>query len=66
MNIVLNGDTRQLPQHATVLDLLQAEHLLERRVAVEVNGQIITRSHHASHALCEGDVVEIVHALGGG
>ncbi|REM97777.1 sulfur carrier protein ThiS, partial [Mycobacterium tuberculosis] len=40
--------------------------LLERRVAVEVNGEIVTRSRHASHGLCEGDVVEIVHALGGG
>lgn len=66
MNIVLNGDTRQLPQNATVLDLLQTENLLERRVAVEVNGEIVTRSRHASHLLQDDDVVEIVHALGGG
>ncbi|MBT2766748.1 sulfur carrier protein ThiS [Stenotrophomonas sp. ISL-67] len=66
VNIVLNGDHRQLPQSATVLDLLQAEHLTERRVAVEVNGGIVTRSLHGSHVLREGDLVEIVHALGGG
>ncbi|WP_457320401.1 sulfur carrier protein ThiS [Stenotrophomonas sp. P5_B8] len=66
MNIVLNGDTRQLPQSATVLDLLQIENLLERRVAVEVNGEIITRGRHADHLLQDGDEVEIVHALGGG
>jgi len=66
MNIQLNGQPRTLPAAATVLDLLQAEHLLERRVAVEVNGEIITRSLHASHLLADGDVVEIVHALGGG
>ncbi|MCS4234883.1 sulfur carrier protein ThiS [Stenotrophomonas rhizophila] len=66
MNIVLNGETRQLPQTATVLDLLQVENLLERRVAVEVNGEIVTRSRHAGHALQDGDRVEIVHALGGG
>lgn len=66
VNFVLNGDCRQLPQHSTVLDLLQAEQLTERRVAVEVNGGIVTRSRHASHVLQEGDVVEIVHALGGG
>ncbi|MEG2803756.1 sulfur carrier protein ThiS [Stenotrophomonas sp.] len=66
MIIMLNGDTRQLPQSTSVLDLLQTENLLERRVAVEVNGEIITRSRHADHALCDGDVVEIVHALGGG
>jgi sulfur carrier protein len=66
VNITLNGEPRQLPQSATVLGLLQNEHLTERRVAVEVNGEIVTRSLHASHLLKEGDVVEIVHALGGG
>jgi len=66
MNILLNGHARPLPDAATVHDLLQAEALLERRVAVEVNGEIITRSRHLTHALADGDVVEIVHALGGG
>ena len=66
VNFTLNGDSRQLPQDSTVLDLLQAEHLTERRVAVEVNGEIVSRSRHAEHVLAEGDVVEIVHALGGG
>ena len=66
VNFTLNGDSRQLPQDSTVLVLLQAEHLTERRVAVEVNGEIVTRSLHATHALREGDLVEIVHALGGG
>lgn len=66
VNITLNGEPRQLPQSATVLDLLQAEHLTERRVAVEVNAEIVIRSLHATHVLEDGDVVEIVHALGGG
>jgi sulfur carrier protein len=66
MNIQLNGDPRQLPHSLTVHDLLQAEHLAERRVAVEVNGEIVTRSLHGTHVLKDGDVVEIVHALGGG
>jgi sulfur carrier protein len=66
VNITLNGEPRQLPQSATVLDLLQDQGLLQRRVAVEVNGEIVTRSLHATHVLNEDDVVEIVHALGGG
>lgn len=66
MDIQLNGEPRTLPASATLHDLLQAEQLLQRRVAVEVNGEIVSRSRHGEHVLAEGDVVEIVHALGGG
>lgn len=66
MNIQLNGQTRQLPAPQTVIELLAAEGLAERRVAVEVNAQIVPRSQHGNYQLKEGDVVEIVHALGGG
>ena len=65
MQIQLNGQPHALAS-ATVAELLQAEGLAERRVAVEVNGEIVPRSAHASHALHDGDRVEIVHALGGG
>ena len=66
MHIQLNGETRQLPTPLTLSALLAAEGLAERRVAVEVNGQIVPRSRHDAHRLVDGDVVEIVHALGGG
>jgi sulfur carrier protein len=66
MHIQLNGEARELTGPATVLQLLQAEGLAERRVAVEVNGEIVPRSRHGEHALADGDTVEIVHALGGG
>lgn len=66
MKILLNGTPRELPAPLSVLALLQAEHLAERRVAVEVNGEIVPRSRHAEQRLNDGDVVEIVHALGGG
>ena len=66
MDILLNGQTRPLPPGATIASLLDAEGLAGRRVAVEVNGQIVPRGVHATHALAEGDRVEVVHALGGG
>lgn len=66
MNIKLNGETRVTDAACSVLDLLTTQGLADRRVAVEVNGDIIPRSRHSQHVLNEGDVVEIVHALGGG
>ena len=66
MDIRLNGEPLALPAPCTLTDLLIAQGLAERRVAVEVNGEIIPRGRHAEHLLADGDVVEIVHALGGG
>ena len=66
MNIILNGAARDIAAGSTVLALLQSAGLAERRVAVEVNGTIVSRSRHGEHALGDGDRVEIVHALGGG
>jgi len=66
MEILLNGGPRQVDAALSVLQLLRLEGLAERRVAVEVNGEIVPRSRHGEHCLADGDRIEIVHALGGG
>jgi sulfur carrier protein len=66
MDIQLNGQPRQVDSTSTLASLLRDEGLAERRVAIEVNGEIIPRGLHATQMLQEGDRVEIVHALGGG
>ncbi len=40
--------------------------LAGKRLAIEVNGRIVTRSAHASHQVQPGDSIEIVQAIGGG
>ena len=66
MDIILNGEPQALPGPCTVLALLETKDLAGRKVAVEVNGAIVSRSQHAEHVLADGDRVEVVHALGGG
>jgi sulfur carrier protein len=66
MDILLNGETRTVAEQCRVSELLEAEGLGARRVAVEVNGSIVPRSAHVQYRLQAGDQVEIVHALGGG
>lgn len=66
LRILLNGEPRDLPAGADIISLLEGEGLATRRVAVEVNGDIVPRSRHPGHLLADGDRVEIVHALGGG
>jgi sulfur carrier protein len=66
MNIVLNGEARCLDGTPTLADLLAAAGLAGRRLAVEVNLEIVPRGRHAEHRLQEGDRVEVIVAMGGG
>lgn len=66
MRIELNGEPFELPDNQSVADLLARLDLTGRRVAVELNLDIVPRSQHDSTRLAEGDRVEVVHAIGGG
>lgn len=66
MRLTVNGSPLQLADGARVVDLLQHMRLIGKRVAVEINGEIVPRSGHAETALRENDRVEIVQAIGGG
>ncbi len=57
---------RRLPDGETVAALLTRLDLTGRRVAVELNLDIVPRSQHADTTLNDGDNVEVVHAIGGG
>ena len=65
MKLTVNGDTLSLDGN-TIADLVTQLELTGRRLAVEVNREIVPKSQHADFSLNEGDVVEIVHAIGGG
>jgi sulfur carrier protein len=66
MMIRLNGEPRQIPDDSTAAALIALLELSGKRLAMEVNREIVPRSDYASHRLQEGDEVEIVHAIGGG
>jgi sulfur carrier protein len=66
MQITVNGQPREVPEGATAAELVELLELTGRRLAMEVNGDILPRSRHDGHRLAAGDRVEIVHAVGGG
>jgi sulfur carrier protein len=66
MEIWLNGDQRRFDAPLSISALLEQTGYAQRRVAVEVNQQIVPKSRHPEQLLVGGDRVEIVHALGGG
>jgi len=66
ITIVLNGEDKQVDNNISVSQLLEKLDLTEKRLAVEINQQIIPRSDFSNLMLKEKDNVEIVQAIGGG
>jgi len=66
MQVQVNGEMLQLQDGVTLTGLVEQLELGEKRIAIELNLEIIPRSQHAETVLKESDRVEIVHAIGGG
>jgi len=66
ITIILNGKNKQLEPDTSISQLLEILDLSEKRLAVEINQNIVPRSNFADTILNEQDQVEIVQAIGGG
>ncbi len=66
MQIIINGEARDLAGEMSLTDLLQMLGMKADRVAVELNREIVRRESWAQTALHDGDRLEIVHFVGGG
>jgi sulfur carrier protein len=66
MQVTVNGAQREVPDGLTVRGLVEHLGLIQGPVAVEVNRVIVPRASHAMERVAPGDVIEIVHFVGGG
>ena len=66
ITIFLNGNNKQLDDNTSISQLLETLSLGDKRLAVELNQQIVPRSDFTSVTLNDQDYVEIVQAIGGG
>jgi sulfur carrier protein len=66
VTVVINGEERLLAEGRTIADLLAELRLGGRRIAVEMNRDIVPRAEYASRPICDGDHIEIVQFVGGG
>ncbi len=66
MTLTVNGEIRGFAAPLSVLGLVQVLGLDMRKVAVELNREIVPRSTYGQAMLRGGDVLEIVHFIGGG
>ena len=66
IDLLINGEQRQLAAPLTVGSLLQQIDMADKRVAVEVNREIVPRSQYDAYTLADNDQIEVVQAIGGG
>ena len=66
MNVHVNGKVESLPTDCSITILIEQMDLVGKRIAVELNLDIVPKSEHLQTLLKESDIVEIVHAIGGG
>lgn len=66
VEIRLNGEEHQIRAGASLTDLLEELGLAGRKVAVELNRDIVPRTSYPKTSLSAGDVVEVVQFVGGG
>lgn len=66
MNLTINGERRGVEGAPDVAALVAVLGLDARKVAVELNLEIVPRSAYGRTPLADGDRIEIVHFIGGG
>ena len=66
IRVTINGDERQIRGGQTVADLLTALDLHPRLVVVEHNREILDRTLYDRIEVHDGDMLELVHFVGGG
>jgi thiazole synthase len=66
LRVTINAEPRTLDKPLTIAELLDGLGFDRRRIAVEVNQEVVPLANHADHRLADGDAVEIVTLVGGG
>jgi sulfur carrier protein len=66
MQIYVNGAPQEIVDALPLSELIILLGLVDKRMAVEVNQEVVPRSYFPTYALTDQDRIEIIHAVGGG
>jgi thiamine biosynthesis protein ThiS len=66
MQIILNGEKKDVPDDLTIIGLLKHLKIQPQRVAVELNLDIVKKDRYAATKIKNGDRLEVVSFMGGG
>ncbi len=66
MEILINGEKKQLSQTLSLSELLTHFSLPAERIAIELNREVVRRKDWGNIKVAEGDKLEVIHFVGGG
>ncbi len=66
INVVINGDPKEFENAISLEKLLNSLDLPDKRIAVELNKQVVRRDDWESVEVTDKDKIEIIHFVGGG
>ena len=66
IQIILNGKPHNIKEKTNIISLLETLSLSEKKVAIEINEEVIPRDNYDKKILLAKDRIEIVHFIGGG
>ena len=66
MNVYVNGEEKNSPDNSSVATVVDAMGLTGKKIAIELNKEILPFQNYATQQLQAGDCLEVVHAIGGG
>ena len=66
IEIQLNGKTHHLLKSLNVSQLLNSLMINKKKVAIEINGEVLSKDNYDSYRIKQNDVIEIVTFIGGG
>lgn len=64
--VQINGAEKSGYENISVEDMVMKEGFDKSRIAVEINGEIVSKSDYKQELLHDGDVIEVVSFVGGG
>ena len=66
MNIIINGETKEISKEVNLQELLKLFSLPSERVAVELNREVVRKKDWENIQINDGDKLEVIHFVGGG
>ena len=64
--LTINGKSETLAEPMPLVELLDSRDANRKGIAIGHNGDVVHRDHWHQIVLQEGDVLDIVHMVGGG